>query len=576
MTMRPGATPAESGLVAARVGRLVVKSVLAVAALAFACNLGTLAVPLFNMQVFNRVLPTRDLSTVGALAAGLAICLLAWAALETLRSAAMEILAARFVNRLSPPLIQAAALAPRPDIAAREGLADLETLRAFLSSRACMAPFDIAWAPVLLLALLALQWALAALALLCVLILVVMNVLGDAVSRRAMLDANNASASAMRSAVDGVNAAEAVLALGMLPVLAQRWRAGQRRAAGLVHRALLRARAVSAATNALRMAMTGAMVALGLVLALKGLSTSGSMVAGNMILARLLVPFGSVAATRRQWADAMAAWQRLRAAIASPAPRRYVNALPVPAPRLVVENLAYFPPGGDRPLLRGVSFAVEPGETVAVIGPSSAGKSTLLRLVVGMAPPTAGGVYLDGNSTYLWEREDFGRHVGYVPQRPTLLDESVADNIARMRTQDLRAVLGAAKRAGLHGVIASLPAGYATKVVGNLLSGGQRQRLALARALYGEPKVLVLDEPSAFLDHAGEDDFLSLLAELRRDGVTVLLATHRPSLLKAVDKVLVLRDGVVAKFGPPAEIEDSLRKRPFRLVSANPDRVAAS
>ena len=162
-----------------------------------------------------------------------------------------------------------------------------------------------------------------------------------------------------------------------------------------------------------------------------------------------------------------------------------------------------------------------------------------------------------------------------MPQRPTLLDESVADNIARMQTRDLRAVIDAAKRAGLHQVIAALPSGYATKVVGNLLSGGQRQRLALARALYGGPKVLVLDEPSAFLDQEGEGDFVSLLSELRRDGVTALLATHRPALLKAVDKVLVLRDGVVAQFGPAAEIEDGLRKRPFRLVSAKPDRVAA-
>jgi ATP-binding cassette subfamily C protein len=575
MVMRADTQQAESDLVI-KLRRLATQSLMAIAALAFVCNLGTLAVPLFNMQIFNRVLPTRNLDTLSALAGGLTICLLVWAALELLRSAAQEILAAKFVARLSLPLIQAAALAPRPDLAASEGLIDLEMVRGFLASRSCMAPFDMAWAPVFLLVLLVMHWGLAALALVCMVILIVMNLLGDAVSRRAMLDANQASAAALRGAADGVNAAEAVLALGMLPILTQRWRINQQRAAGLVRRALLRARAVSAATNTLRMAMTGAMVALGLVLALDGLSSSGSMVAGNMILARLLMPFGSIAATRRQWTDAMAAWQRLRAALKQTAPRRNLEALPPPAPRVVVENLGYLPPGADRPLLRGVSFTVEPGEAIAVIGPSSAGKSTLLRLIVGIAPPTAGGVYLDGSSTYLWEREDFAQHVGYVPQRPTLLDESVADNIARMRRHDLREVIAAAKRAGLHRVIAELHAGYSTKVVGNLLSGGQRQRLALARALYGGPKLLVLDEPTAFLDQAGEGHFLALLAELRRDGVTVLLATHRPNLLKAVDKVLVLRDGAVAQFGPAAEIGNQLRKRPFRLVSNTSNRVAAS
>ena len=573
---RPGAKRADSDLVVATLRRSATKSLLGIAALAFLCNLGTLVVPLVNMQVFNRVLPTRDLGTIGALVGGLAICLLVWSALEMLRSAAQEILAAQFVARLSLPLIQTAALAPRPDLAAGEGLVDLETVREFLCSRACMAPFDMAWSPLFLLTLLVLHWGLAALALLCLVVLAVMNLLGDAVSRRAMLEANQASAAALRGAADAVNAAEAVLALGMLPILTRRWRGGQRHAADLVRRALLRARAVSAATNTLRMAMTGAMVALGLVLALNGLSSSGSMVAGNMILARLLMPFATIAATRRQWTDAQAAWQRLRTALARTAPRRNLEALPAPAPRLVIENLAYLLPGADRPVLRGVSFAVEPGEVVAIVGPSSAGKSTLLRLIMGIVPPTAGGVYLDGSSTYLWEREDFAQHVGYVPQRPTLLDESVADNIARMRHHDLRSVIAAAKRAGLHRVIAELPAGYSTQVVGNILSGGQRQRLALARALYGGPGLLIFDEPTAFLDQVGEEHFLAVLAELRRDGVTVLLATHRPNLLKAVDKVLVLRDGVVAQFGPAAEIGDQLRKRPFRLVSNTSNRVAAS
>lgn len=560
-----------------RLRRLTVKSVFTIVGLAFLCNLGTLAVPLFNMQIFNRVLPTRNLDTIIALAGGLAICLAAWAVLEGLRSAAQEILAARFVARLSIPLIQATALSPRPDLAAGEALADLETLRGFLCSRACLAPFDLAWAPIFLLALLLMHWGLAALGLLCMLILVSMSLLGDAISRRAMLDANTATAAALRRAADGVNAAEAVLALGMLPILAQAWHTGHRHAADLVQRALLRARAVSAATSTLRMGMTGAMVATGLVLAIDGLCSTGSMVAANMVLARLLLPFGSIAATRRQWTDALATWRRLRATFAHPSPRRYLGSLPAPTPRLTIENLAFLPPGSNRPLLRGINLVIEPGEAVAVVGPSSAGKSTLLRLVVGIAPPTAGGVFLDGTSTFLWEREDLARHVGYLPQHPSLLEESVLDNIGRMQAPDVGRIVEAAKRAGVHRIIAGLPSGYSTKVVGNLLSSGQRQRLALARALFSRPKLLVLDEPTAFLDGDGEADFFALLAELRQDGVTVLLATHRPSLLNSVDKVLVLREGVVERFGPAAEIGAQLRKRPFRLVSNNNSlRVAVS
>ena len=436
--MRSGKDRTETDLIVDRLRRLAIKGISAIAGLAFVCNLGTLAVPIFNMQIFNRVLPTRNLDTIIALAGGLTICLAAWAMLEMLRSAAQEVLAARFVARLSLPLIQATAFARRPDLAAAEALADLETLRGFLCSRACLAPFDIAWAPIFLLALLLMHWGLAALALLCMTILVGMSFLGHTISRRAMLDANTATAAAMRRAADGLNAAEAVLALGMLPTLVQAWQAGQRRTADLVQRALLRARAVSAATSALRMGMTAAMVATGLVLAIDGLCSTGSMVAGNMVLARLLLPFGSIAATRRQWTDALAAWQRLRLAFAQPSPRRYREPLPAPTPRLIIENLSFLPPGADRPLLRGITFAVEPGEAVAVVGPSSAGKSTLLRLIVGIAPPTAGGVFLDGTSTFLWEREDFARHVGFVPQRPSLLEESVLDNIGRMQNRGFR------------------------------------------------------------------------------------------------------------------------------------------
>lgn len=555
--------------------RLAIRGVLGIAALSLVCNIGALAVPLFNMQVFNRVLVTRDAETLGMLVVGLAVCILALTVLDTLRALALEALAGQVTRRLSLPLLRAVAGGGRGAGAGSEALADLETMRGFLGSSACTAPFDIMWTPVMLLALMAQHWGFAAFGALCCAVLLVMNVLGDAVSRSQMLAANEASAAALRRAADAVGAAEAVLALGMLPTLTGRWEAGQRRAAGLVHRAMMRARAVSAATGALRLAMTGAMVALGLVLALSGLASAGSMVVGNMILARMLMPFQQIAATRRSWIDALAAWRRVQAALDGPVPSRYAHAMPAPTPRLVVERLSYMAPGGDRPLLRGVSFTAEPGESIGIIGPSSAGKSTLVRAIMGMIPPSAGGAYLDGTSTCLWEREDFARHVGYMPQGLALLDETVADNIARMGAVDMAAVLAAAKRAGVHRAVAGLSQGYATRIAGGTLSSGQRQRVALARALYSRPGLLVLDEPSAFLDRTGEADVLALLDRLRAEGTTVLLVSHRPVLLAGVDKLLVLAEGAVAQFGPRAEVLQSLSAPRVRLVRAAPDQGAA-
>ena len=395
-------------------------------------------------------------------------------------------------------------------------------------------------------------------------------------SRRAIVAANNASATALRAAADGVGAAEAVIGLGMMPILEARWRDGQERTCRLVERALLRARAVSAVTNSLRASMTGAMVALGLALALNGMSSSGSMVAANMVLARLLMPFGGIAASRRQWVDALAAWHRIRKAVAESAPPRLTTALPIGQASIIVENLGFIPADAERPLLRGVSFTVDSGEAVAIVGPSSAGKTTLIRMILGMAPPTTGGVFLDGTSTYLWGREDFARHVGFVSQHPKLLQETIAENISQMQVPDLADVIFASKRAGVHRKISALPHGYATQLSGSLLSGGERQRLALARGLYHRPKLLLLDEPTAFLDDAGEADVLSLIEDLRREGVTVLVVTHRPALLKVVDKVLVLQAGMVHQFGPAAEVTGTLFHRPDHRPNPVANRIAAS
>lgn len=545
---------------------LALRGVLAVSGLSLLCSMGVMLLPLFSMQVFNRVLTTRNVDTLSALSAGLLIGLLAYAVLDWLRGEAQAVLADRFARQLSLPLLRRSAESRSASGAG--ALRDLETLRQFIASPVCLAPFELAWSPLLTLMLLAMHWAYGLMAVCCCAVLCGMNVLGDALSRRQLLAANDVAANSLRDVAGAIRAADAVVSMGMLPALARRWDRAQRRSVLAAHTALLRAREIAAVTRALRMAMTGAMVALGVVLVVGGNASTGSMIAANMVLARILLPFEQIAGTRRQWTDAQAAWGRVRALLEAPDDTRYTAALPVPDGRLVAEGLVHVPPGAERPVLRGLSFNVGPGEILGVIGPSGAGKSTLLRLVLGMDRPLAGGVFLGGHNTALWEREDLARHIGYVPQSAAMTQGTIAENIARLGVPDAAAAVRAAKAAGVHDVIAGLPDGYATDLAGFTLSVGQRQRLALARALYGAPRLLLLDEPSAFLDAAGEAMLLGLLRGLRAEGTSAILVTHRPALIAAADLLLVLRDGVADRFGTRAEVLHALRSPPVRLLRA--------
>jgi ATP-binding cassette subfamily C protein len=414
-------------------------------------------------------------------------------------------------------------------------------------------------------------WGYAALGAVCIVILAGLSLFGDMMARRHMMEANEALADGYRDVAGAARGAEAVIAMGMAPALSRRWQRAHGQALSAGTRAQLRSRAVTAVTRALRNGMTGAMVATGLVLVLNGYASPGTLVAANMILARMLMPFEHFAGTLRQWTEAAAAWRRVRSLLVESAPVRYAHALPRPEGHLAVERLVYMPLGVERPVLRGISFKVKPGEIVGIIGPSGAGKSTLLRLILGMVEPTSGGVFLDGHSIYLWNREDLARHVGYVPQSVVLTDGTVAENIARGAKPDFDAVLAAAKRAGVHAAIAGLQHGYSTQISGNgfTLSAGQRQRIALARALYGGPRLLVLDEPNAFLDKQGEEMVVDLLTQLRAEGISALLSAHRPSVVRSVDKLLVLRDGALEHFGEREMVLRALDGPLVRLVRAS-------
>jgi ATP-binding cassette subfamily C protein len=305
--------------------------------------------------------------------------------------------------------------------------------------------------------------------------------------------------------------------------------------------------------------MQAGIIALGVMLVMRYEASPGSMMGANLLIAKLLLPFEQLIYAWRQWTASLAGWRRVRALLAG-ADFRDSQAVPAKIEgRLVVDRLRFAPGAGARAILDDISFSLEPGEAVGIVGPSGSGKSTLARLIMGIFPPSGGEARLDGIATYAWDRAEFGRHVGYLPQSIALLDGTILDNIARMRDEEPALAVAAAERVGVHDLIGRLPEGYSTWIggAGYALSGGQQQRIALARALYGEPKLLVMDEPNSNLDHAGEQSLVQVIAEAKRNGVAVLMITHRPAALAAMDRIVHLNGGRVERIERPSTASDT-------------------
>jgi PrtD family type I secretion system ABC transporter len=301
------------------------------------------------------------------------------------------------------------------------------------------------------------------------------------------------------------------------------------------------------------------------------------MFAASILLGRALQPVEQIVGYWRNLTSARSAFRRVRELLKANPPRDRALSLPRPAGRLSVEGLTYVLPGTTRSILRNVSFRIEPGDVLGIIGPSGAGKSTLARQLVGVLSPTTGAVRLDGADVAPWPRESLGRHLGYLPQDIELFADTVAANISRFRKDDDADVIEAAQLAGVHDMILRLPGGYETQIGdgGAVLSGGHRQRIGLARAIYGNPSLVVLDEPSSNLDSDGDVALLSCIAELKKRGATVVIISHRPNTLGAVDKLLVLRDGTPEVFGARDEVISRIaRPTPLHTVPA-PARTTA-
>jgi ATP-binding cassette subfamily C protein len=522
-------------------------------------NLGMLFVPVYDMILYDRVLTSRNMDTVTMLSVGCVVGMTIYGLLEFLRSCLFVAMGDRLARRLNIPTLKAAISASLggADSSAAQAMRDLNELRLFVSGSASSIPLDLLWTPALFGVLFLLHPAYGVYALACASLLFVLSLFNDLTTRRSLAEGNAASTQSLNDLAASLRHVELLDGMGMLPALARRWQRVETATRETLDAATRRLKAFATVAKICRLLMQAGVIALGVVLVLRQEASPGSMMGANLLIAKLLLPFDQLVSGWRQWTFAWAAWRRVTDLLGRARRRREGAAGGHPSGRLVVENLYFAPEGRSKPVLKNLSFALEPGEAICIVGPSGAGKSTLARLIVGVFEPTVGSIRLDGRSTFAWERDDFGRNVGYLPQSISLLDGTIFDNIARMTSAASDDVVYAAAEAGIHDMIGRLPQGYSTPIgsAGFALSGGQRQRIALARALFGAPKLLVLDEPNSNLDHEGEQALIHAIGEAKRAGATVVVVTHRPAILNVVDKILVLEDGELKRFGPRPALE---------------------
>jgi ATP-binding cassette, subfamily C, bacterial len=512
-----------------------------------------LTVPLFMLQVHDRVVNSQSTDTLTMLIIIAVIALVLYCILDYVRAFTYQVMASKLVRKLNLPVLQAAISASVLKGVSSSGqtLRDLNDIRSFITGNAISMPLEALWSPIFLAVLFALHWMYGLVAVLSATIIVCLSLLSDFLTRRATKRANESTIQNLGQISGSLRHAEAIEAMGMLPALARRWRRAQFQTQDLTDVANLRGRALASTSRTCRYIMQIAVLSVGAVLVIKQEVSPGSMAAASIIMGRMLLPFDSMIDGWRQWVLALTAWKKVCDLLENQAPQRETQPTPRTQGDLVVDRLVYALPGSDVPILKGLSFSLSPGEVLGIAGPSAAGKSTLARLLIGVSKPTIGGVFLDGNNVYLWERGSFGDMVGYLPQNISLLDGTIRENIARMRDADPRLVLEAARLADIHDMIGRMPLGYDTRIGDGTytLSGGQRQRIGLARAIYGNPRLIVLDEPNANLDTDGERALIRAIDRMKADGAIVILIAHRPSIMQTADKLMVLQEGKIVQFG---------------------------
>ncbi|WP_420347703.1 type I secretion system permease/ATPase [Pelagibius sp.] len=534
----------------------------------FFINLLVLTSPIYMMQTFDRVLASGRVETLILLTIIAGVAVLTMGLLEAVRARILARIGRWFERRLAPDFIRAGMRGMTCGLAGgAQSLRDLSTIRSVLGGNGINSVFDAPWVPVFIAVIWLLHPWLGVIALIAAAVLFCTALVNEYASRLLLKESNQLAISNTRRASAAIRNAEVFHAMGMLPGFLATWVDRHDQALDLQLRASDRNAALLGFSKFFRLFIQVSVLGAGAYLVLLAELTPGGMIAASILLGRALAPVEHAIGAWKGLVAARDAYGRLRQLLDSLPPRPPRMQLPAPRGQLTFENVILVPKGRDEMVLKGLSFAVEPGEALGIVGPSAAGKSTLCRVAVGTWQPTRGRARLDGADLFDWPTEALGRYLGYLPQNVELFAGTVRDNIARLSPRiDPEAVIEAAVAAGIHEEILRLPEGYDTEIGegGAFLSGGQRQRIALARAFYGRPRLIVLDEPNASLDSEGERALIAAIERAKSWGAAVVLVTHQPRVLGPVSKVLLLREGRIEAFGKRDEVFSKLN--PLRVA----------
>ena len=534
--------------------------------LSFFINILQLTFSIYMLAIYDRVLTSYSMPTLTTITVGALFALFIFGCLSFIRGRLMLQAANRMENSLNVAVVtEMIADAGRVQQKGyKQGLTDLNTLRAYLAGPSMAALFDLPWAPGFFVLIYIMHPTLGWVSVGGAAAIVLLGVAQEVLTRKRINEANTHNVAGRQFVTASLRNAEVLNGLGMIDGIVSRWNEKQDAVLALQNRAGRIAGVIQAISQSLRMSMQVLIYGVGAYLTLKHESSAGIMISSSIIMGRALAPIQQVMAGWKQTIEVQGAYGRLKKLVTDVQHRETMD-LPAPKGKLDVEGASLAV--GGRAILQNVSFSLAPGESMGLIGPSAAGKTSLCRLLLGIWPSMGGKVRLDGANVFQWQQRDLGKYIGYLPQDIELFPGTVAENIARMGEVDSEKVVEAAGKAGVHDMILKLPFGYDTPIGegGGILSAGQRQLVALARALYGNPVFVLLDEPNSNLDSTGETLLVQTLQRLKAQGATTIIVTHKPSLLTQVDKMLMLNNGQVAMFGP----RDAVFKQLMGPIQAN-------